>query len=95
MPFGDQLLIHLRAKAVNQHDTHAHALNQRQILRQRVQAALGYRLARHADHKGLVAELVDVRRNRAKPRHKTRINQRCAVVEGMRAGGHDDSVKNE
>ena len=33
MAFGGQLLVYLRAKAVHQHDLHAHALDQCQVLR--------------------------------------------------------------
>ena len=67
MPLGCQLLIHLRAKAVHQHDLHAHGLDQCQVLRNAVQLAGRNRLTRQPDHKRLVAELVDVGRHRAEP----------------------------
>jgi len=70
MAFGGQLLVHLWAKAVHQHNAHAHALNERQVLRQVGQLACGNGLARDTDHKGLAAMHVDIRRDRTEPRHK-------------------------
>ena len=60
---GRELFIDLRAKAVHQHDLHAHALDQRQVLRQVLQLARRNRLARDADHKGLAPVHVDVGRD--------------------------------
>ena len=65
-----QLFVHLRAKAVHQHDFDAHRLDQRQILHDVLQLACGHRFPGQADDKDLVAKLVDVGRNRAKPRHE-------------------------
>ena len=70
---GLELLVDLRAKAVHQHDLHAHALDHGQVLREVRQFACGNRLTRDADHKGLVAELVDVGRNRPEPGHEGEI----------------------
>ena len=73
MALGLELLVHLRAKTVHQHDLHAHALDHGQVLREVRQFACGNRLTRDADHKGLVAELVDVGRNRPEPGHEGEI----------------------
>ena len=70
MAFGRQLFIHLWAKAMHQHNAHAHALDKRQVLRQIGQLASGNGLARDTDHKGLAAVHVDVGCDRAEPRHK-------------------------
>ena len=64
---GAQLLVHLRAKAVHQHDLHAPALDQRQVGGDVAQLAGGNRLTHHADHEGLAAVHVDVGRHGAKP----------------------------
>ena len=67
MPFGSQLLVHLRAKTMHQHDAHPHGLDQRQVLGDVLQLARRDAFAREANHKRLVAKLVDVRRHRAEP----------------------------
>jgi hypothetical protein len=81
---GLELLVHLRAKAVHQHNLDAHALDHGQVLRQAVQLARGNGLARNAHHKRLVAELVDVRRNRPEPGDEGEIEDRghCGQVVG-------------
>ena len=73
MAFGCQLLVDLGPKAVHQHDFHAHALNERQVLRDVLQLACRNGLARHADHKGFASVQVDVGRHRAEPGHKGKI----------------------
>jgi hypothetical protein len=61
MALGLELLVHLRAETVHQHHLDAHALDQRQVLRDVLQLAGGDRLAGHADHEGLAAVHVDSR----------------------------------
>ena len=73
MPLGCQLLGQLRAKAMHQHDAHAHALNQRQIGHDAAQLARRNGLALHAHHKRLAPVHVNVERHSAKPRDKSRI----------------------
>ena len=73
MAFSGKLFIDLRAKAVHQHDLHAHALDQRQVLRNVRQLAGRNGFAGHADHKGLAPVQVDVRCHRAEPGHKGKI----------------------
>jgi hypothetical protein len=73
MALGLELLVDLRAKAVHQHDLHAHALDQRQVLRDVLQLAGGDGLAGDADHEGLAAVHVDVGRHRAEPGHEGEI----------------------
>ena len=70
MALGLELLVHLRAKPVHQHDFHAHALHHGQVLCQVLQLARSNGFATHANYKGLMAELVDVGCHRAKPGHK-------------------------
>ena len=70
MAFGQQLLIDLRAKAMHQHHLHAHALNQRQVLRQMLQLARRNSLARQTHHKGFATVQVDVGCYRAEPRYE-------------------------
>ena len=48
MALGLELLIHLRAKAVHQHNAHAHRLDQRQVLRNVVGQGGEENLAVHA-----------------------------------------------
>jgi len=71
-----QLFIHLRAKAVHQHDLHAHGLDQRQILHDALQLAGGDGFARDAHHESLVAEFVDVRGHRPEPGNEGEIENR-------------------
>ena len=70
VPLGLQLLVHLRAKAVHQHDLDAHGLDHGQVLRDVVQLAGRDGFTREPHHEGLVAELVDVGRHRAEPGHE-------------------------
>jgi len=76
MPLGAQLLVHLGAKAVHQHHAHAHALDEGQVLRQVGQLARRNGFARDAHHKRLVAEFVDVGRDRAEPGHEGEVEDR-------------------
>ncbi len=55
MAFCLELLVDLRAKAVHQHDLHAHRLDQRQVLRDVLQLACGNGFARQPHHEGLAA----------------------------------------
>ena len=71
--FGPQLFVHLRSKTMHQDHTHAHALDQRQVLRDQAHAACRDGLAGDAHHHRLAAQQVDVRRNRAKPRDKSEV----------------------
>ena len=65
-----QLLVDLRPKAVHQDDLDAHRLQDRQVLRERGELAGGDQLAGDRDHEGLAVVGVDVRRDRAEPRHE-------------------------
>jgi hypothetical protein len=90
---GCQLFVHLGAKAVHQHDLHAHALDHGQVLRQVVQLAGGNGLARNADHKGLVAELVDVGRHRPEPGHEGEIEDGGHAAREYGGGVRDNGQK--
>ncbi len=70
MPLGLQLFVHLGTKAMHQHQTHAHALNQGQVLCQIGQLAGRNGLASQGHHKGFAPMHVNVGRHRAKPGHK-------------------------
>ena len=65
-----QLLVDLRPKAVHEDDLDAHRLQDRQVLRERGELAGGDQLAGDRDHEGLAVVGVDVRRDRAEPRHE-------------------------
>ena len=73
MAFGQQLLIHLRAKAMHQHHLHAHALDQRQVLHQAGQFASSNGLTGDGHHKGFATVHMDVGRDRAEPRNESEI----------------------
>ena len=64
---GGQLVVHLGAKAVHQHDFDAQRLYQRQILHDGLQLACRNCLTGDAHHKSLVTELVDIRCHRTEP----------------------------
>jgi hypothetical protein len=83
---GAQLFVHLRAKAVDQHDAHAHGPDQRHVLRQRAHLAGGQRLAADADDEGLAAVHVDVRRDRAEPGHEGEVEDGGHGRWGRRMG---------
>ena len=83
-PFGLELLVHLWAKAVHQHNFHAHALDHGQVLRQVRQLAGRNRFTRNTHHKGLVAELVDVRRHRPEPGTKVKLKTEVIAAWGGR-----------
>jgi hypothetical protein len=55
---------------MHQHHLHAHALDQRQILRDVLELAGSDRLTRHGHHEGLAAVHMDVGRDRAEPGHE-------------------------
>jgi hypothetical protein len=84
--FGGQLLVDLGAKAMHQHDLHAHALDQRQVLRQVLQLARRNRFARDAHHKGLAPVHVDVRRHRPEPGHEGEIENGGHGLWGVLCG---------
>ena len=67
MPFGLELLIHLGAKTVDQHDAHAHALDQCQVLHDAGQFARSNGLSGDPHHEGLAPVHVDVGRHRPEP----------------------------
>jgi hypothetical protein len=70
VPLGSELFVDLRAEAVHQHDLDAHALDQRQVLRNVLQLARRDRFPRQGDHESLAAVRVDVGRDRAEPGHE-------------------------
>ena len=63
MTFGLELLIDLRPKTVDQHDFHAHALYEREILGNLRQFAGSDGFPCHRHHKGFATVRVDVRRH--------------------------------
>ena len=65
-----QLLVHLRTKAVHEHEPDAHRLQDGEILCERRELARGDQLAGDGDDEGLAVVRVDVRRHGAKPRHE-------------------------
>ncbi|MNS81095.1 hypothetical protein D3C72_1147960 [compost metagenome] len=68
-----QLFVDLRPRAVHQHDAHAEADQQVQVLRQTVQVAARQALAIDGDDEGFATKGVDVRRRLAKGEHKIRV----------------------
>ena len=86
MAFGLQLLVHLRPKTVHQHNLHPHGLDHRQVLRNMRQLPRRNRLARHAHHKGLVAELVDIRRHGPEPGHEREVEDGSHGRSGLFRG---------
>ena len=70
MALGGELLVHLRPKAVHQHQLDAHRVQDRQVLHEGVELARGDQLAGHRHDEGLAAVGVDVRRDGAKPGHE-------------------------
>ncbi len=83
MALGLELLVHLRAKAVHQHDLHAHALDQCEVLRDQRQLARRDRLTGNAHHQRVAAVLVDIGRDRAEPGHEGEVED---VGHGQRSG---------
>ena len=73
MAFGQQLLIHLWAKAVNQHHFHTHTLDECQVLHQAGQFARRDGFASDGHHKGFAAVHVDIGCDRSKPRDEGEI----------------------
>ena len=78
-----QLLVDLRPKAVHEDDLDAHRLQDREVLRERGELAGGDQLAGDGDDEGLAVIGVDVRRDRAEPRHE---GVREDEVQGERIG---------
>ena len=76
MPFGQQLLVDLGTKAVNQDNVDPHAVDQGQVLHNAGQFAGVDGLTGHRHHKGLAPVHVDVRGHGAKPRHKGEVKDR-------------------
>ena len=73
MAFGQQLLIYLWPKTVNQHHFHAHALDQRQVLHQAGQLTRSNGFTGNGHHKGFASVHMDVGRDRAEPRNESEI----------------------
>jgi len=71
-----QLLVDLRPAAVDDHDAHAHGMQQAQVLDQRVDAAAEDHLAGDADDEGLAAKGVDIGCNPAQPGDELVVGQR-------------------
>ena len=67
------LLIDLRAGAKDQHQTHAHRVQQAQVLRQGVEPPVGHQLAGKADDQCFAPESVDIRRHGTKPGDELRM----------------------
>ena len=70
VPFGAQLLIHLRPKTVHQHQLDAHGVKYGEVLGERIQLARGDEFTRNCHHKSFAVIGVNVRRHRTEPRHK-------------------------
>jgi hypothetical protein len=70
LALGGELLVHLWAEAMHQHQLDAHRVQDRQVLHEDVQLAGGDQFARHADDEGLAAVHVDVGRHGAEPRNE-------------------------
>jgi hypothetical protein len=62
-----QLFFHLRSRAEHQHDLHAHRVQQRHVVDQRVEHPGLDQFAAEGDHEGLAAEGVDIGRDGAQP----------------------------
>jgi hypothetical protein len=59
--------LHLRPHAVDQHQPHAQAVQQVDVVRQLHEAAIRHQFAAKGDDEGLAAKAMDVRRGRAEP----------------------------
>ena len=86
MALGTQLFVDLRAKAVHQHDLHAHALNERDVLRQIGQFARLQRFPRDTHDKGFAAVHVDIWRHRPEPGDKGEVKD-CGHGRGSLGQG--------
>ena len=87
VPFGQELFIDLRPKAMHQHHPDAHALDQGQVLHQVGQFASRNGFARNAHDKGFAPVHVDIGRHRSKPGHKGEVkNGRHGVWERLLSG---------
>ncbi len=64
---GGQARFDLRARAVNQHQAHAQAVQQHQVVDDIAEVGVVDAVARQHDHKGAVAVGVDVGRSVTKP----------------------------
>ena len=83
MTLGHELLIHLRPKAMDQHNLHTHALNQGQILGQVLQLASCDGFTCNAHHKGFATVHVDVGCHRAKPRYEGEVKDSRHELVGL------------
>ena len=72
---------------MDQHNAHAHALDECQVLRQVGQLTRGNGFARDADHKGLATMHVNVGRDRTEPRHKGEVKNSGHVGGLVRVSG--------
>ena len=68
---------------MHQHNLHAHALNQSQILGQVLQLAGSDGFTRNAHDKGFATVHVDVGCHRAKPRHKGEVKDSRHELVGL------------
>ena len=67
MPRAFSLRLDLRARAMHQHQPHAEAGEQIEVVRQRDELAVGHDLAAEGDDERAPTEGVDVRRRGAEP----------------------------
>ncbi len=67
---GTQLLVDLWPEAMDEDQANAHGVQDREVLSERGQLAGRNQLAGDGDDEGLAVVRVDVRRDRAKPRHE-------------------------
>ena len=84
MSFGLELLIHLGAKTMHQHNIDAHALDHGQVLYQARQFAGFNGFACDGHHKGFAAVHMDVRRYRAEPGDEGEIENSGHMFESLR-----------
>ena len=67
--FG-QLFLDLRPRTMHQHQAHAQAVEQVEVVRQRDELAFAHHFAAEGDDESLAAKLVDIRRGGAEPLHE-------------------------
>jgi hypothetical protein len=73
LPARRELRLDLRARAVDEHDADAGAVQQVQVVRERHEAAFGDQLAAEGDHERAAAEPVEIGRYRPEPGHEIRV----------------------
>jgi hypothetical protein len=78
-----QLRIDLRPRAVHQHQAHAEAGEQVQVMRERDERAVSDDLAAEGDDKSAPAERVDIRRGGAEPAYEV------GLVGGLHVGSRN------